>query len=141
MRIDLVTLCDAAVEVNGRLHVLGTIDYFWAASLPYVHSRCALAVRFRWEGHEPVRKHRLIIQVVDSDGHSIATELTRKFAPPPSPNDDVPQVRHLIVNLESLPFANFGPYAVRVEIDGEELASLPFSVVPVSQLPQQRAAS
>jgi hypothetical protein len=140
MRIDLVTLCDAAVEVNGKLNILGTIDYFWTASLPYVHTKCALAVRLRWEGHEPVRKHRLAIQVVDSDGHSIATEFTRRFAPPSAPDDDVPQVRHLIVDLESLPFAAYGPYAVRVEIDGEELASLPFSVVPMNRLPRQRTA-
>jgi hypothetical protein len=137
MRIDLVTLCDAAVDVNGRLHVLGTIDYFWAATLPYLHPKCALAVRLRWSDHEPARKHRLRVHVLDSDGHLIAGEFDRKFAPPPPRADDIPLVRHLILDLHNLRFQTYGPYAARVEVDGEELASLPFSVVPMRQLQRQ----
>src|SRR5512143_1545921 len=115
MRIDLVTLCDAAVEVNGRLHIIGSIDYFWAVTVPYVHPRFALAARFRWSGHERTRKHHIRVQVVDADGHSIATEFNRKFLPPVSVHDDVPVVRHLIVDLEKLKFEKFGPYAARIE--------------------------
>lgn len=140
MRIDLVTLCDAAVEINGRLHILGSIDYFWAAALPYIHPRCALAVRLRWDGLESAKKHRLAIQLLDSDGYSIATEFNKKFTPPVSQYDDVPLVRHVIVDLEAVRFANYGPYAVRVEVDGKELASLPFSIVRPSPLSQQRTA-
>ncbi len=140
MRIDLATLCDAAVEANGRLHVLGTIDYFWAASVPYVHNKCTLALRIRWDGHERLKKHKIRIQVVDADGYLIASEFNRKFVAPVVPHDDVPSVRHVIVDLDSLRFENYGPYAVRVEVDGEELAALPFSIVPFANLPQQHHA-
>jgi hypothetical protein len=140
MKIDLVTLCDAAVEVNGRLHVLGSIDYFWASQLPYLHPQCALAARFRWEGHERTRKHRVRVQIVDSDGNSIATEFTGKFLPPEPGHDDIPAVRHLIMQLESLKFEEYGPYAVRIVVDGEELASLPFSIVPRTATQQPHAA-
>jgi hypothetical protein len=140
MRIDLVTLCDAAVEVNGRLHVLGSIDYFWAAALPYLHPRCTFVVRLRWDGYERVKKHKARIQIIDADGSSIGTEFTCKITPPKIDHIDVPTVRHVIVDLEGLRFPNFGPYAVRMEIDGEELASLPFSVVPLARLRQERAA-
>jgi hypothetical protein len=140
MRIDFVMLCDAAVEVNGRLNVLGSIDLFWTAALPYIHPKCALAVRMRWEGHERLRKHKVRVQIVDADGYSIATEFHRKFTAPVSQQEDVPILRHLILELESLRFANYGPYAVRVEVDGVEEACLPFSVVPPHRLRQQRAA-
>lgn len=140
MKIDLVTLCDAAVEVNGRLHVLGSIDYFWAAEVPYTHKQCALALRIRWEGFERALKHRLRIQVVDADGTSIASDFSRKFVPPALQHDDIPTVRHVIVELDAIRFETFGPYAVRVEVDGEELAALPFSVVPLAGRRQQRAA-
>lgn len=138
MRIDLVTLCDAAVDVNGRLHVLGTIDYFWAAALPYVHPRCCLAVRLRWDGYERLKKHKIRVQIVDADGYSIASEFIRKFSAPAPAADDIPLVRHMIVELECLRFENYGPYGVRIEVDGEELTSLPFSIVPA--VPEQRTA-
>jgi hypothetical protein len=139
MRIDLVTLCDAAVEVNGRLHVLGTIDYFWSTSLPYLHAQCALALRLRWEGHERSRRHKIRVQVIDADGSPIAGEFQRKFTAPQTADDDIPAIRHVIVELQALQFSNFGPYAIRVEVDGEELASLPFSVVRRNHTSQKRA--
>ena len=140
MRIDLVTLCDAALEVNGRLHVLGSIDYFWAAALPYVHPKCALAIRLRWEGYEQLKKHRIRIQIVDADGASIASEFNRKCSAPELQNEDVPVVRHIILDLESVRFENYGPYAIRVEADGKELVSLPFSIVPLRRLREQHPA-
>jgi hypothetical protein len=133
MRIDLIALCDAAVEVNGRLHVLGTIDYFWANSLPYLHPQCALAVRLRMEVEDFQRKRRLSVQIIDADGGSIATEFEKKLSPSLPKDDDIPTVRHLILDLESLSFESYGPYAVRLELDGQEIASLPFSVVPAPQ--------
>jgi hypothetical protein len=132
MKIDLLALCDAAVEANRRLHVLGTIDYFWASSLPYVHPQCALAVRLRFDVEDFQRKRRLNIQVIDADGNSIATEFEKKLCPSFPKDDDVPPVRHLILDLESLRFESYGPYAIRIELDGQEIASLPFSVVPAS---------
>jgi hypothetical protein len=141
MKIDLVTLCDAAVEIGGRLHVLGTIDYFWAASVPYTHPQCSLALRLRWEGNERSKKHKLKITVIDADGSPIASEFTRKVAPPfPTCSDDVPGIRHVIVTFEALSFESFGPYGVRVEMDGEELAALPFSIVAAGDLRRQPAA-
>jgi hypothetical protein len=138
MRIDLVTLCDAALEVNGRLHVLGSIDYFWAATLPYIHPKCALAIRLRWDGFERIKKHRVRIQIVDADGGSIATEFNVKCSPPVPQNEDVPAVRHIILDLQSIRFENYGPYAIRIEVDGAELVSLPFSIVPLRQFIQQQ---
>jgi hypothetical protein len=126
------------VEVNGRLHVLGTIDYFWAQTVPYIHPKCALAIRLRWEGHERQKKHKIRVQLVDADGYSIATEVCRKCPPPSPEGEDIPAVRHLIIDLETVRFESFGPYAVLVEVDGAELASLPFSIVPMSQLRPRR---
>jgi hypothetical protein len=120
--------------------VLGSIDYFWAAAVPYVHPKCSLAVRLRWSGQERAKKHRLLVQLLDADGYSIATEFSRKFVAPAPENDDIPAVRHLIVELDALRFAAYGPYAVRVEVDGEELASLPFSIVPIATHSRERAA-
>jgi hypothetical protein len=134
MRIDLIALCDAAVEVNGRLHVLGTIDYFWTDCLPYVHPQCALAVRLRFDPEDYQRKRRLNVQLIDADGRSIATEFEKKLVPSYPKDDDIPGVRHLVLDLESLSFESYGPYAVRIEVDGQELASLPFSVVPAARI-------
>ncbi len=136
MRIDLLTLCDAAVEVNGRLHVLASVDYFWAATLPYIHPKCTLAARLRWEGHERVRKHKLSVHIVDADGASIATEFCRKITPPVPSHDDIPAVRHVILELEKLRFESYGPYAVRIEADGEEVGYLPFGIVPATSAHQ-----
>ena len=140
MKIDLVTLCDAAVEIGGRMHILGSIDYFWAAAVPYTHPQCSLALRLRWEGNERPKKHKLRITVLDADGNAIATEFSRKITPPCPCSDDVPGIRHVIVTFEALSFESFGPYGIRVEVDGEELASLPFSIVAAGDLRRQTAA-
>ena len=135
-----MTLCDAALEVNGRLHVLGSIDYFWANALPYLHPRCVLAARLRWDGHERPKKHKLRVQIIDADAEPLGNEFTCKFPMPMPEADDIPAVRHVIVDLQSLQFPSYGPYAARIEVDGAELASLPFSVVSPSRLPQRRTA-
>jgi hypothetical protein len=78
------------------------------------------------------------VRIIDGDGHSIASEFSRKLSPPLMACEDVPPVRHLVLELESLPFQTYGPYAVRVDVDGEELASLPFSVVQLAPARQER---
>lgn len=118
----------------------GTIDYFWAAALPYVHPKCALALRLRWTGHTTPREQFLRIQLVDADGYTIARDFTQQLAFSPGNDEDIPQVHHVIVNYEGLRFASYGPYAIRVETNGQELTSLPFSIVPVARLPRRRAA-
>jgi Family of unknown function (DUF6941) len=140
MKIDLATLCDAAVEVNGRLNVLGTIDYFWAASVPYIYPKCCLALRLRWDGYERAKKHKVRVTVVDADGLAIASEFSRKILAPATASDDVPAIRHILVQFEDLSFENFGPYAVRVEVDGEELACIPFSIVAAGNLRRETAS-
>lgn len=74
--------------------------------------------------------------MIDGDGNSIATEFETKFVVRPG-DDDVPSVRHLTLSMKALRFENYGPYAIRVEVDEREIASLPFSVVPAAPIPAQ----
>ena len=45
MDIQIATLCDFAVDYNGKMVISGTFDALAAKALPVVHPQCALAMR------------------------------------------------------------------------------------------------
>jgi hypothetical protein len=127
MHLDIVALCDAAVETNGRFNIIGTIDYFWAATLPYTYPKCVLALRMRFE-HFEAGKHRVDILLVDEDGKGIVAPTRFELNVIPV-NEDIPILRHLVLELRSLRLEKYGHYAIHVAYDGAHQASVPFSVV------------
>lgn len=126
MNIEILALCDAATENQGKLNLLGAFDCIWSAKVPVTHPACALVLRIRFsrleEGDHPIR-----IDVVDADGKSIVPTLNGnvnvKFR-----NDDEASVANLIINLQGLVLSKYGGYSVDVAVHGRHEGSLPFFV-------------
>ena len=137
MNIEVIALCDAATESQGKLNLLGAFDCIQAAKIPVTHPACAVVLRMRFtrieEGDHPIR-----IDVVDEDGKSIVPTLNGninvKFR-----NEDEASVANLIINLQGLVLSKYGGYSIDVAVNGRHEASLPF-FVRLPQLPARPPA-
>jgi hypothetical protein len=126
MTLEVFALCDAATVSGGKLNLLGAFDSVYAAQEPVVHAFCTIALRVRFTRIEE-GDHRIRMNVVDEDGHSIMPNLdgsvSVKFA-----TDDESAVANLLVNIQQLKFEKLGQYSVDLAVDGRHEASLPIFV-------------
>jgi Family of unknown function (DUF6941) len=131
VEIQVATLCDAAVDYNGKLCVIGTFDQIFARSVPVVHPQCALALRLCFKSADE-GQHKLGISFVDEDGHPIM----RPFEPVMEvrlPPEGFFITRNIVLNLQGLKFEKTGTHEVQISIDGQTLCSVPLRVVLVDQ--------
>ena len=134
MDIQIATLCDFAVDYNGKMVISGTFDALAAKALPVVHPQCALAMRICMTP-EDSGQHSLAITIIDADGNPIDREkMPLKAEMPVQVPDNVTFVtRNLVLNFQGLKFAKAGIYSVDVSVDGELVARLPLRIVQVKQ--------
>jgi len=135
MDIQVATLCDAAVDYNGKLCVIGTFDQIFARQVPVVHPSCALALRLCFKpGDEG--QHKLGIAFVDEDGQPVI----RPFEPVMEvrlPQENIFITRNIVLNLQGLKFEKAGTHEVQISMDGQLLCSVPLRVVLVDPSQQQ----
>ena len=133
MDIQLATLCDSAMDYNGKLCVLGTFDTIGSRALPVVHQNCVLAMRICFRSVDE-GEHDLAIRIIDNDGQDAITPLPAvKFT------INIPQevdfvTRNMIFHFQALQFAKPGTYSLEISVDDDHLMSLPLRIV---YLPQQ----
>jgi hypothetical protein len=131
MEVQVATLCDSAIENNGKLYVWGTFDTICAERVPVVHPQCAFAMRICFQpGDEG--EHDLVIRFIDDDGKA-------KFELPPAklkvklPSDAYFLTRNQVLNINRLPFEKAGQYSLDVLVDGEMLTRIPLRVMLVDK--------
>jgi hypothetical protein len=125
MDLELFTYCDAAVEYDGRINMLGATDRFIAPFLPFRHSQCSLVVRLRAATTEE-GDHQMRIAVIDAEGKTqldVTGNLGVKI-PMGTPTGAL----QMIVNMQGLDFNTVGEYTLLLEVDGEEKARQPLYV-------------
>ena len=126
MEIQVAVLCDAAVDYDGKLCLMGTFDTIVAPALPALHPQCSVALRilFRKEEEGP---HKVSVLFVDEDGHSIVPPMETSFEVE-LPDELFFLTRNLILNLQQLPFARPGAYSIDLSVDGRQMASIPLQI-------------
>lgn len=129
MKLEVLTLCDAATDERGKLNVLGAFDTLWLRKIPAVHPQCAVALRLRFTRLEE-GEHSIKIVIMDADGKSVMPPMEGKL-PVRMPPDANTAAVNLILSLHGLKLANYGEYAIDVAMDGRQEASLPFFVRPI----------
>jgi hypothetical protein len=127
MEIQVATLCDSAMDYNGKLCVLGTFDTICSRGTPVVHPQCALALRICFRpGDEGTR--RLAIRFIDADGKQlmppIGTQIQVKL-----PDDGYFVTRNIVLNLQRLKFEEVGHFSIDISADGEMLTRVPLRVM------------
>lgn len=133
MEIQVAALCDAAVDYDGKLCLLGAFDTIVAGTLPAVHPQCSVALRILFRKEEE-GFHTVSVLFVDEDGHSIVPPMETSFDIA-LPDDLFFSTRNLILNLQQLPFARHGAYSIDVSVDKRQMASIPLQVRLIQPLP------
>jgi hypothetical protein len=124
--IEVFTLCDSAADYNGRLCILGVFDAIMSPTLPAIHPQVAIAIRLRLEPVEQ-GEHSLILHIVDDDGNLVTPALDGRFAVAPAPGEHYAKI-NLVLNLQGLQFNRYGHHAVKLVIDGQKNAEIPFVI-------------
>ncbi len=128
MRIEILAICDAATESQGKLNILGAFAHLWARELPVKHPHCAIALRVRFfDGEEG--EHPIVLTFADTDGQAVIPPLTGNLNVQVG-EDAGSAVANLILNLNNLEVHSYGEHTIDVMIDGNHLASLPLYVLP-----------
>jgi hypothetical protein len=134
MDIQIATLCDFAVDYNGKMVISGTFDALAAKALPVVHPQCALAMRICMTP-EDSGDHKLGINIIDADGNSLdPAKMPIKADMPVKVPDNVAFVtRNLVLNFQGLTFKTAGVYSVDISLDDELVMRLPLRIVQVQK--------
>jgi hypothetical protein len=140
MDIQIATLCDFAVDYNGKMVISGTFDALAAKAVPVVHPQCALAMRICLLP-EDTGDHKMTINIIDEDGNSIdAKSMPIRADMPVQVPDEVPFLtRNLVLNFQGLKFPYAGIYSVDITVDGELVMRLPLRIVQVQSQPMPPA--
>ena len=137
MELLVATLCDSAVENQGKLNVIGAFDAILAESFPAAFS-FTLALRFSFTVQDHGR-HSFSVRLADDSGAS----------PMEPPQESEMQVnmpygtvgfstQNLITPLQGTGQTG-GIYHFDIHFDGKVLARVPFRVVSQSELAQPAA--
>lgn len=126
MRIEIIAICDAATESQGKLNILGAFANIWTHQVPVMHPHCSIAMRVRFfEGEEG--SHAFSLTFADTDGKDVIPPLTGNLDVSIL-GDAGSAVANLILNLNNLHIRQFGEYTIDAVIDGQHLASLPLYI-------------
>jgi hypothetical protein len=133
MQLQLATLCDSASDYQGKLCLLGAFDTLCAHQFPVTHPQCSLALRLLFD-HEDRGNHEINITLRDESGD--------EAMPPFTPEIDVnfppgfvPFVtRNIVLNLQRLRFERAGVYRFHIQMDGEELTTIPLRVTRFEEM-------
>lgn len=126
MQVEILTLCDAAADYQGRLSLLGAFDTITATTFPAKHPQCSIALRIRFQRIEE-GSHSIRIHVVDDDGELIMPNLEGQIGVTFIDNTETASVNFLL-GIQGLPLARPGTYAINLAVDGKQEASVPLYV-------------
>lgn len=116
------------VTIDGKLNIMGIFDVIRAPSFPVIHPQMRLVLKLQGSPSERGSTKSIQIKLLDADGKQlleIATTLSIPEVAPLSP--EFPQV----IELNGIPFMHPGTYQFSILVNGEEKATVPFSVVLV----------
>jgi hypothetical protein len=133
MEIQVAALCDSAVDYDGKLCLLGAFDTIVTSALPAIHPQCSVALRILFRKEEE-GMHSVSVLFEDEDGRAIVPPMDTSFEVE-LPDDLFFSTRNLILNLQQLPFARHGAYAIDISVDQRQMASIPLQVRLIEEPP------
>jgi len=118
----------ANVTNDGKLNIMGIFDVIHAPSFPAIYPQMRLVLRLQGSPAERGSLKSIEIKMLDADGKQLLQFATTLSIPEAAPlNPEFPQ----IIELQGIPFTHPGAYEFSILVNGEEKATVPFTVVPV----------
>lgn len=134
MELLVATLCDAAVENQGKLNVLGAFDAIIAQSFPARFS-CNLALRFSFNTADR-GDHKFSIVLIDESDPVEPNEPQEADMQVNMPDGATGySTQNLIKPLQGT-IAKAGTYHFSIRLDGKVLVRVPLRVIAQSDVPQ-----
>ncbi len=127
MQLDFAFLCDYA-DAGNKINALGIgFDTIFAKEAPAMHPLFFVVVQLRASAAE-VGNQPFTLHLIDADGANVMDPIqaSLNIAPPPAGVRE--NIARLAIRLNNINFPKFSDYAVRVLIQGREVASLPIRV-------------
>lgn len=126
MKIELLAICDAATDYQGRLNVLGVFEGIAAPKTPVVRDRCCIVTRMRFTNGE-AGSHFLRICLRNSKGIQLMPEMKANFSVKIPPNRPSLAV-NMVLNLNKLKIDEFGNHEIALFLDEVLQGTIPLTV-------------
>ena len=126
MKIEMLAICDAATDYQGRLNVLGVFEGIAAPKTPVVRERCCIVTRLRF-GRNEVGPHQLKISLRNSKGVQLMPEMKENFSVKVPPNRASVAV-NMVLNLNKLKIEEFGNHEIALSMDETLQGTVPLTV-------------
>jgi len=138
VKVDFAFLCDYA-EGSGKLSALGIgFEIIIGKQLPVRHPHFCLVIQLRTSTVEASAKE-IKVYLIDADGKDVIPPLQGKFNIPKAPSG-TESIGRVVMEFNSVQFPLYDTYSVRAVIEGIEMVSIPFKVIPPPQKPNGQAA-
>jgi hypothetical protein len=126
MECQFAFVCDHA-EQDHKLHALGIgWDTIYAQSLPCLHSTMGFVAGLRGSLAEAGTK-TVMLRLIDADGEDVIPPMENQVAfdlRPPLLEGNL----RIVLNLVNVQFKKYGPYAIHLVLQGNEMASVTFNI-------------
>ena len=129
MKVDYAFICDYAEAAggSGKVSALGIgFDTIYAPQLPAIHRHFSLVVQIRATLVETGQKN-VQLDMIDEDGKNVIPTLRAPIILP-KVEGRLETVGRLVMEFGLVKFERYGSYSLRIIIDGEEKAAVPFQV-------------
>ena len=134
MKIDFAFICDYA-EAREKVNALGIgFEKLIAAEVPVKHPHFSVVVQVKFTRTEGGNKD-VQVHLTDADGADVIPVINGKIVVGPTPPGIMEYTTRLVMEFNNVEFKNYGDYAVRVNIGGQEVVSIPLNIAPPPQKP------
>ncbi len=126
MKIELLAICDAATDYQGRLNLLGVFEGIAAPKAPVVRDRCCIVTRMRFQAEE-AGGHQLKINIRNRKGILLMPEMKAGFTVKVAANRPSVAV-NMVLNLAKLKIDEFGNHEIALFLDDALQGTIPLTV-------------
>ena len=126
MNLELLAICDAATDYQGRLNMLGVFEGVAAPKASVIRDRCSIVTRMRFSTEES-GAHALAIRLRNKKGIQLMPEMKAKVSVKVPSNRKSIAV-NMVLNINQLKIPEFGEHEIALYLDEVFQSSIPLTV-------------
>ena len=129
IRCQYAILAEYAREgTSGKIDILGAFDRVFAKTCPAQHGHCVLLFLLVADTEDALGKQKSMRLTFETPSGKLVMEQQGPITVMPSGGTWLASAR-LVFEMVNLPLPVFGKYLFRLQVDGEEVATHPLSVM------------
>jgi len=127
MHVDYAFICDFA-EARDKVNAIGIgFERIFASGLPARHPHFSVVVQLRFSRTETGKKS-IQVHLTDADGSDIIKPVSGQIVVNTPPSGILEATTRIVMEFGNVEFRNYGDYSVRVNLENQEIVSIPLSV-------------